>query len=77
MTELQDAVAGFRYVPVLSREQWEGKTGYVHAVYEELCAQRQPASFFLCGWKGMIDEAKKRILDMGYDKKDIHVEIYG
>ena len=77
LTELQDAVAGFRYVPVLSREQWEGKTGYVHAVYEELCAQRQPDSFFLCGWKGMIDEAKKRILDMGYDKKDIHVEIYG
>ncbi len=77
MKELQDTVAGFRYVPVLSREQWEGKTGYVHAVYEELCAQRQPASFFLCGWKGMIDEAKKRILDMGYDKKDIHVEIYG
>ena len=77
MTNLQDAVDGFRYVPVLSREQWEGKTGYVHAVYEELCAQRQPASFFLCGWKGMIDEAKKRILDMGYDKKDIHVEIYG
>lgn len=77
MTELQDAVAGFRYVPVLSREHWEGKTGYVHAAYEELCAQRQPAWFFLCGWKGMIDEAKKRILDMGYDKKDIHVEIYG
>jgi len=25
----------------------------------------------------MIDEAKQRILDMGYDAKDIHVEIYG
>jgi hypothetical protein len=25
----------------------------------------------------MIDEAKQRILNMGYDKKDIHLEIYG
>jgi ferredoxin-NADP reductase len=42
-----------------------------------LCKDRQPANFFLCGWKGMIDEAKSRILEMGYDKKDIHLEIYG
>lgn len=77
MKEMQQKLDGFRYVPVLSREEWEGKTGYVHAAYEELCIERQPANFFLCGWKGMIDEAKKRIIDMGYDKKDIHVEIYG
>lgn len=77
MKELEQKVDGFRYVPVLSRQEWEGKTGYVHAVYEELCTAKQSANFFLCGWKGMIDEAKKRIMDMGYDKKDIHVEIYG
>jgi CDP-4-dehydro-6-deoxyglucose reductase len=61
----------------LSREGWEGHTGYVHSIYETLCAERKPANFFLCGWKGMIDEAKKRITDMGYDKKSIHQEIYG
>jgi ferredoxin-NADP reductase len=31
----------------------------------------------LCGWRDMIDEAKDRILKMGYDKTDIHIEIYG
>lgn len=77
MKDLQRSVPGFNYIPTLSREQWEGRKGYVHPVYEELCADRQPASFFLCGWKGMIDDAKKRITEMGYDKKDIHVEIYG
>jgi CDP-4-dehydro-6-deoxyglucose reductase len=46
-------------------------------VYEELCKERQPANFLLCGWRGMIDEAKQRIVDMGYDKRSIHVEIYG
>ena len=77
MKELRESVPGFQYIPTLSREEWEGKTGYVHHIYEELCAERKPANFFLCGWRGMIDEAKRRITDMGYDKKDIHVEIYG
>lgn len=75
--KLQEDIPGFQYIPTLSREDWEGKSGYVHHIYEALCAERNSANFFLCGWKGMIDEAKKRILDMGYDKKQIHVEIYG
>ena len=36
-----------------------------------------PASFFLCGWKNMIDEAKQRIQALGYDRKSIHQELYG
>jgi len=31
----------------------------------------------LCGWRAMIDEGKERLLKMGYEKKDIHVELYG
>jgi len=77
LTKLQESVPGFHYIPTLSRETWEGHTGYVHPIYESLCADRRPANFFLCGWKGMIDEAKKRITDMGYDRKVIHQEIYG
>jgi CDP-4-dehydro-6-deoxyglucose reductase len=77
MKRLQDTVSSFTYIPTLSRQEWEGATGYVHKIYEELCRDRQPADFLLCGWRGMIDEAKQRIMDMGYDYKDIHVEIYG
>ncbi len=77
MEKLQQEMPGFHYLPVLSREHWHGKTGYVHPVYESLCEQRQPAQFFLCGWKGMIDEARHRIAAMGYDKKAVHFEIYG
>jgi ferredoxin-NADP reductase len=77
MRKLEEDVPDFRYVPVLSREEWEGRTGYVHSIYEELCTDKKPAHFLLCGWRGMIDEAKTRILAMGYDKHDIHVEIYG
>lgn len=76
-TELQKEMKDFYYLPTLSREHWEGRYGYVHPIYKELCKERQQANFFLCGWKDMIDEAKANIMEMGYDKKDIHLEIYG
>ena len=74
---LEKKLPGFHYMPTLSREHWEGHFGYVHPVYEELCMTKPEASFFLCGWKHMIDEAQKRILEMGYDRKVIHQELYG
>jgi glycine betaine catabolism B len=77
LKQLETELPKFTYHPTLSREEWLGKKGYVHALYEELCANKQPASFFLCGWKNMIDEAKKRIQDLGYDRKAIHQELYG
>lgn len=77
LKQLEKDLPGFHYHPVLSREKWDGETGYVHEVYEKLCAEKQPASFFLCGWKAMIDESKQRIQAMGYDRKAIHQELYG
>jgi ferredoxin-NADP reductase len=80
MSELSQVLPQFFYIPTFSREEpLEGRrTGYVHGVYEEIIAQNKPAAnFFLCGWKNMIDDAKKKIVELGYDKKDIHQELYG
>ena len=77
MMKLRETMPGFFYLPTLSREIWEGNSGYVHPIYESLCKEKKPASFYLCGWKGMIDEAKKRLIELGYDKKDINAEVYG
>jgi ferredoxin-NADP reductase len=77
MAELQNKLPGFHYHVALSRERWSGNTGYVHSVYERLCADKHPANFMLCGWRAMIDEAKQRIVAMGYDKKAVHSELYG
>ena len=67
--------------PLFSREAEDNRAirkGYVHSVYEEIVSNNDPvAYFYLCGWKNMIDEAKERILGLGYDKKDIHLELYG
>lgn len=78
LKELAAQMPNFNYHPVLSRENIEGyNNGYVHSIYETLCAGTPPANFMLCGWKVMIDEAKQRLLSMGYDKKSIHLELYG
>lgn len=77
LKELEQKQPNFFYHPGLSREHWEGHYGYVHPIYMELCKDRPEADFFLCGWKHMLDEAKKHILEMGYDKKKIHIELYG
>ncbi|HNA92613.1 MAG TPA: FAD-dependent oxidoreductase [Chitinophagaceae bacterium] len=77
MKELQHTLKDFYYLPTLSRQQWEGHTGYVHAIYEAICKEKPDAQFYLCGWKNMVDEARQKILDMGYDKKAIHLELYG
>lgn len=80
MRKLQGELDAFYYLPTFSREEPSEKrrTGYVHSVYEELLMPEKPAAkFFLCGWKNMIDEAKQRIIALGYDRKDIHQELYG
>lgn len=81
LKELEKEVENYHYLPVFSREAEDNtslRKGYVHAVYEEIVKDKKPpAYFYLCGWKNMVDEAKKRILDLGYDKKDIHLELYG
>lgn len=88
---LQQDIGSFTYIPIFSREEkGEGyETGYVHEAYEKLIQQKKlsnfttgqsepnPAFFFLCGWKNMIDEARHRIEQAGYDRKAIHLELYG
>lgn len=81
LKRLESQLSGYQYIPTFSREPEENvsvRRGYVHTVYEEIIHKGKPdASFFLCGWKIMIDEAKARILSLGYNKKDIHLELYG
>lgn len=80
LKDLENEIEYFSYMPTFSREAQETpvRKGYVHEVYEEILAEKKdPAYFYLCGWKNMVDEAKKRILELGYDKKDIHLELYG
>lgn len=82
MKELESKVESFNYLPTYSRESPDNngiRKGYVHSIYEEICKEKpgNPAYFYLCGWKNMIDEAKQRIQALGFDRKSIHQELYG
>ena len=77
MEDLANEMENFHYHLVLSREKWEGRTGYVHDVYKELSAGQSDAHFLLCGWRPMIDEARQQLSALGYDKHHVHFELYG
>lgn len=69
----------FRYTVTLSREEWNGPTGYVHQVYLREYAERDDERIFLlCGWSKMIDEGVENLLlKLHYDKSQIRYELYG
>jgi ferredoxin-NADP reductase len=77
LLELMHVQPNFKYIPVLSREQWQGESGYVHQVYQALATQQPNAQFMLCGWRAMIDEARSNLEQMGFAKNQIHFELYG
>lgn len=91
LRQLQSQLPSFFYLPTFSRETADVhlsmRSGYVHDVYKECVLNNlrpgetgpeiSPAFFYLCGWKNMIDEARQSIVALGYDKKDIHFELYG
>jgi CDP-4-dehydro-6-deoxyglucose reductase len=76
----QEEWDNFQYDIALSREEdWDGYKGYVHQVYQEKYGEARPdVDFYLCGWSNMIDDAVANlIVKSGYDKSQVHYELYG
>ena len=76
---LVNNLKNLKYIPVLSRENWSGKKGYVHDQYLDIISKTDLNNpiFYLCGWRDMIKEARTNLKELGYDSKSIKVEIYG
>ena len=79
MNELTKSIPNFNYIPVLSRENWSGQTGYVHNQYDKIIKNEdlQNPLFYLCGWRNMIVDAKSRLKNLGIDSSNIKLELYG
>ena len=79
MKLLEQMVPNFEFVPVLSREEWDGKTGYVHEHYLDLIDNRKDKPLiYYCGWDRMIREGRGHLAERGFEMlKDIRVEIFG
>ncbi len=70
----------FIYDVALSREQHSAyHYGYIHDIYKQKYAEVIPnRHFYICGWSKMIDDVVANLLvNMGYDKSQIHYELYG
>lgn len=76
--------SNFTYSVAVSREEvaptdgMETTKSYVHPIYEANYAAIRPnVRFYLCGWAMMVDEAKARLLKLGYPPEQIVEELYG
>lgn len=77
---LEKQMPGFKYSIALSREEKENRhKGYVHPIYMENYKNVRPdVDFYICSWSNMIDDAVANlIIKMGYDKSQVHYELYG
>lgn len=78
--EMTKTIPNFTFSVALSREESkQHHNGYVHDIYlEDYKTPREDVHFYLCGWTGMIDDAVANlILKLGYDKSQVHYELYG
>lgn len=66
----------FKYVPVLSRENWNGPKGYVHEHYKTVFESKPDALIYLCGWTEMIKQTRDNLKSYGYTRNEIKVEFY-
>lgn len=79
MEALERKLPNFEFIPTLSQEQWDGKTGYVHEHYLKLIDEmdEKPLVYY-CGWDKMIREGRSHLDARGFEMtKDIRVEIFG
>ncbi len=73
---LAEAKNNFKYDIALSRQQKTGYyEGHLHQIYEQNLDIT--ATYYICGWKNMIDEAVQRLTDGGVPSAQIHYELYG
>lgn len=75
----------FSYSVALSREEilsTDSKVsyhaGYVHQIYQERYQDiREDIQFLICGWQNMVDEAEENLLEQGFGRQQVKVELYG
>ena len=68
----------FRFWPTLSRPDpaWTGRTGHVQAHLQEALGNRREVDVYLCGLKLMVDDVRRILKGMGFDRKQILYEKY-
>lgn len=68
----------FRFLPTLTRPEpgWTGRAGRVQTHLTELLGERRDLDVFVCGMRAMVDDVRRILKEMGFDRKQIRYERY-
>lgn len=73
---LEKEHSNFKFIPTLSRQDWDGETGYVQQALKKFITDTNNKEAYICGLIKMVDDTKKILKEMGFDPKNIHSEKY-
>jgi propane monooxygenase reductase subunit len=69
---LAEAIPGFRYVPALSEDEWEGETGLITNVVEAREGNLARAHAYICGPPPMVEAAVPLLTRLGVPEKHVY-----
>ncbi len=76
---LANQYKNFTYDIVLSRpedDSWQGKTGRVTGILQEMDLDLENTEVYICGLKVMISDVVEILKEKGLPEKQIHLEKY-
>ena len=73
LQQLENESSNFTYLPTLTREYWDGKSGRVQ---EHLGDNLKNKTFYICGLKELVLDTKGILVSKGVDLKNIKYERY-
>ncbi|MBI4018826.1 MAG: hypothetical protein HY364_01065 [Candidatus Aenigmarchaeota archaeon] len=62
------------FIPVLSREEWQGEKGHVQDTVKKYAKKNGEA--YICGLMQMVTEVRQLLEEIGFERKRIHFENY-
>lgn len=76
--QLEREQPGFRFWPVISRpgSDWLGRKGYVQSHALEAVGEKRDIDIYICGLKEMVNDVRKRLLEIGVDRQRLIYEKY-
>ncbi|MFO7872383.1 MAG: FAD-binding oxidoreductase [Candidatus Undinarchaeales archaeon] len=74
--ELEKKCTNFKFVPVLSRESWEGDEGHVQDAIPKYIKNAEGKTAFVCGLQHMVYDVSELLLNMGFPEDKIKREKY-
>jgi ferredoxin-NADP reductase len=75
---MAERYATFHFIPTISRpnQQWTGATGYVQDHLVPQLRDSTGKQVYVCGLMPMIEAARAALKGMGFQREQIHYEIY-